>query len=337
MMVSSPSRVLIIRFSSIGDIVLSSPVVRSLKAKWPACEVHFLTKKAFEPLVTHNPYIDVCHFHEEEAGIPWESLKAQAFDAILDLHANVRSWQVKTRLRAPSSTVDKRNWDKYRMVRFGTSLELPHIVHRYGETLHLVDASLDDKGLDCFIPPEVAKDADSLFANHFDGKVPQPVLAVVLGATYFTKRWPVEHFLASLQELAVPVLLLGGKDALEEGQYLEKSLPQPVWNAVGKYPLLLSAALMRKCQAVLTHDTGLMHIAAAFNQPIFSLWGNTVPAFGMTPYRSPHHLLEVEDLSCRPCSKIGFDRCPRGHFKCMQDLAPAEVTAALRTHLFSKN
>lgn len=323
-------KVLIIRFSSIGDIVLTTPVIRSLKLAHPEVEVHYLTKAGFAPILQHNPYIDQLHLLTSDN---WKSLmqvlKAANFDHIIDLHHNLRTLRIKWALRRPSSSFDKQNLRKFRMVHLKAhSLTIPHIVDRYLATLRPLGIQPDGKGLDFFLSSEIEAKADAIWAESEISRQGPP-LAIVLGATYATKRWIPEYFVEFIQAYGKPVVLLGGPDAIEEAKLIKESVDIPLIDAVGTYPLLTAAALMKRCQAVLSHDTGFMHIAAAFGMSIYSLWGNTVPEFGMTPYQSPHKILEVQDLSCRPCSKIGFDQCPKGHFACMRNLTPEQVLQAM--------
>lgn len=322
-------KVLIIRFSSIGDIVLTTPVIRSLKAGLPEVEIHYLTKAAYAGLLQPNPHISQLHLLTNDNWKPLlRQLKAERFDHILDLHHNLRSLRIKLSLRRPATSFDKKNLTKFRMVRFKTpKLQVPHIVERYGKTLHALGLTLDEGGLDFFLPPEAESRARVLLSE--TGWTTTP-LAVVLGATYATKRWLPEYFADTLEAYQQPVILIGGPDAREEARIIREQVKVPLLDAVGNYSLAEAAALMKACHAVLTHDTGFMHIAAAMQLPVYSLWGNTVPEFGMTPYRSPHVILETPDLACRPCSKIGFDQCPKGHFRCMRDLKPEQVLAALK-------
>jgi len=114
--------------------------------------------------------------------------------------------------------------------------------------------------------------------------------------------------------------LLGGKEDFDNGERVLIELQNSILNTCGKLNLNQSASLLKKASYVFSHDTGLMHIAAAFRKEVFSIWGNTIPAFGMYPYRTKYHSLENTQINCRPCSKIGFDKCPKGHFKCMNEI-----------------
>jgi len=323
-------KVLIIRFSSIGDIVLTSPVPRSLKKSHPDYEVHFLSKKSNKDLLIHNPHIDKLHILKDSLEETIKELKQEKFDYILDLHHNLRSFIIKFRLGVKARSFPKENWAKYKMVRFkNREIKLDHIVERYAATLALVGSELDEEGLELHLPESLEGKAEELLKKNL-GAVSSKPLAIVLGAKHATKRWPSSHFIELINKLGEAVVLIGGPDAKEEAGEISHAVQTPVYNSVGQLSLLESAALLKQCRAVVAHDTGFMHIAAAFQMEIYSLWGNTVPEFGMTPYKSPHEILEVKNLDCRPCSKIGFDQCPKGHFSCMQDQKAEMVVEKIR-------
>ncbi|MEO0472957.1 MAG: glycosyltransferase family 9 protein [Bacteroidota bacterium] len=320
-------KVLVIRFSSMGDVVLTSPVVRSLKQACPEIEIHFLTKAPYVPLVAHSPYIEKVHILPQDFAQLRAELKAESFDYVIDLHHNLRSFRVKQALRKPYTSFDKQNLRKWWMVR-AKKLEPPvaHIVERYGRCLKPLGLELDGGGLDLFLPDELDGFGENCLAEH---ALQQP-LAVVLGATHKTKRWLPTYFIECLNRLGRDVILLGGKDLLADAAHVSDNLTIQHLNGVGAYSMLESAAILKACSQVLTHDTGLMHIAAAFRIPAVVLWGNTLPEIGMYPWQSPHENLEAKDVSCRPCSKIGHDACPQGHFRCMKELKPDVVVKALR-------
>lgn len=324
-------RFLIVRFSSMGDVVLTTPVIRSLKKGFPDAEVHYLTKPFYAPLLTSNPHIHKVHILGESIREQAQALKKYKFERIFDLHNNLRTRHLKLLLGGRWTHFDKKNLAKYRLVNWkNTDIVIPHIVQRYTKTLNTVGIDLDNEGLDFFIPNSTKKEAKKLFSELFSDQDSTNVLAIALGATYFTKRWLPDHFIEVINELKRPVLLLGGPDMLEESKYISEKVNSTCVNIVGKYDMVLSAALMKNCREVLTHDTGFMHIAAAFKMPLYVLWGNTVPEMGMAPFRSPHYSLEVHGLHCRPCSKIGYKECPKGHFKCMTNLKPQEVIRAIK-------
>ncbi len=309
---------LVIRFSSIGDIVLTSPVVRGLKQQVPDSEVHFVTKQKHAGLVTSNPYIDKVHLLDENINELITQLEQEDFDYIIDLHQNFRSNRIKRSLKAPSFSVDKLNFQKWLMVQFKIN-RLPHrhIVDRYLAATSVFDVKDDGEGLDYFIPEEEAFNREELPEMFRNGYV-----AFVIAGTFSTKKLPVEKVVEICRNISYPVILLGGRCEKEAGEQVLAQSNGNVLNYTGKISLNQSASLVRDANIVLSNDTGLMHIAAAFKKKILSFWGNTISEFGMVPYRTNNASLqlEVKDLKCRPCSKLGYQKCPKKHFKCMNDI-----------------
>ena len=308
-------KILIIRFSSIGDIVLTTPVIRCLKQQLAGVRVHYLTKKAFEPVLTGNPYIDKLHFLKDSLAESISELRIEKFDYVIDLHHNLRTLVIKTRLGIRSSSFDKLNWQKWLLVNFKKNV-LPsiHIVDRYLKTVSFLGVENDGKGLDYFLMHNYDL-ADLLPASH------QQYIAVAIGAQHATKRLPIDKLTEICRLINQPVVLLGGNEDMQRGNDIAKGAGMHVFNGCGKFKLDQSAFLVKMAKRVITHDTGLMHIAAAFNKPILSVWGNTVPEFGMYPYKIDQSaIFEVKELRCRPCSKIGYENCPLLHFKCMNNI-----------------
>lgn len=323
-------KILVIRFSSIGDIVLTTPVVRALKNQGDYI-VHYLTKKSNIPVLSANPYIDKIYAIDQKVAEVMEDLRKEKYDFIVDLHKNIRSYQTKTGLRVPSASFSKLNTEKWLLVNFGVN-RLPdiHIVDRYFMAVKPLGIVNDGLGLDYFIdateqvmPEEIPQDCRHGY------------IALVIGGKHRTKIFPEDKVISVCKKLDYPVILLGGKEDRAAGERICSGAGSLVFNACGLYTINRSAFLVKQSLAVLTNDTGLMHIAAAFRKPIASIWGNTVPAFGMYPYypenENPGSLIaEVKGLSCRPCSKIGYDRCPKKHFRCMQDINEEDIVNFLR-------
>ncbi len=314
---------LVIRFSSIGDIVLTSPVVRYLKNQVKDAEIHFVTKRKYECILTTNPNIEKVHVFDYNLGEIFQQLKDENFDYIIDLHNNFRSGRIKRRVNVKAFTVNKLNFQKMLLIRFKINrLPKKHIVDRYLETLSFLNLKDDGAGLDYFIPENEAFKKEELPAPFQNGFV-----AFVIAGTYFTKKYPIEKVSEICQKIDMPVILLGGKQEFDEGEKILSQSKGNVLNYAGKISLNQSASLVRDANLVLTNDTGLMHIAAAFHKKILSFWGNTVPAFGMVPYQpdSASVIMEVQNLKCRPCSKLGHKKCPKKHFKCMYDIDTQKV------------
>lgn len=324
---------LIIRFSSIGDIVLTTPVIRCLKKQVPDAEVHFLTKESFRSILEPNPYIDKLHVLAHSWELMIHELKEENYDYVIDLHHNVKTLRVKKALGVKSFSFYKLNIEKYIYTSIKLNI-LPkvHIVDRYLATLKSFGVKNDQAGLDYFIPEKEETKRNDIPHSHHAGYI-----ACVIGAAHGTKRWPVEKWKEFAQKMDHPIILLGGKEDAANGKEIASVDDVKVYNSCGKFSINESADLVKKAKVVITHDTGLMHIAAAFRRPIISLWGNTVPSFGMYPYDGENQpsgtILQVPKLWCRPCSKIGYDKCPLGHFKCMQKITVDEVLAAVKRKL----
>ena len=311
------AKFIIIRLSSIGDIVLTTPVIRCLKEQVKDAEIHFLVKRQFLPVISANPYIDKFHCLDDKLSLVIKMIKEEHFDYIIDLQNNIRSFIIKSRIGIKSFTVNKINFRKWLIVNFKINW-LPdiHIVDRYIETIKFFGVQNDRKGLDYFISNEEKVDLNSLPFPFRHGYI-----ALVSGGKHATKQIPAEYTIALCRSLHFPVILLGGAEDQHVGKMIAESVGENVYNACGNYNINQSAYLVKQALLLITTDTGLMHIGAAFNKIILSVWGNTIPEFGMSPY-TPHsssEIYEVKELYCRPCSKIGFKKCPRSHFRCMKD------------------
>ncbi len=324
---------LIIRFSSIGDIVLTTPVIRCLKTQMPNAEVHFLTKPQYQNILENNPYLDKLHILTDLKSTI-KQLKAENFDFIIDLHNNIRTLRFKMGLfSVPSFSFNKLNVRKWLLTSFKINL-LPkkHIVDRYMQTVSFFDVYNDGKGLDYFIQEKDVVSYTDLPLSHLHG-----FIAIVIGAAHATKKLPLHKLKELCSLIDHPIVLLGGKEDTGTGEEIRQTDAIKIYNACGKFSLNESADLVKKSSIVVTNDTGLMHIAAAFKKPVISVWGNTVPRFGMAPYYGnftpPESKFEIENLPCRPCSKIGYKKCPLNHFKCMQLQDMRNIQTTITTFL----
>jgi ADP-heptose:LPS heptosyltransferase len=320
-------KLLIIRFSSIGDIVLTTPVVRCIKQQIPGVEIHYLTKASFRAVVADNPYIDKIHYLENDLNAIIEDLKKEQFNYVIDLHHNLRTLRVKKALDVKSYSFPKLNIEKWLLVNFKLKSVMPDksIVERYFETVRKLGVRNDGRGLDYFIPESANLKSNDIPMSHWSGYI-----ACVIGGSMNTKLLPVEQWKALAAEVPYPMILLGGPEDRDFGNLIAENDTIRIYNACGKFNLNESAWLVKHARVVVSNDTGLMHVAAAYKKPIISLWGNTSPEMGMFPYYGSNNLtkivdplsyiLENNDLYCHPCSKIGYNKCPKGHFKCMKNL-----------------
>ena len=316
-------KILLIRFSSIGDIVLCSPAIRCLKASFPQTELHFLTKKKFRSLLEFNPALNKIHNLDGSLSRLCNELKNEKYDLVIDFHGSLRSRWLCLLLGRPVLRLEKGNFAKWLLVTFGIRpKETRHVADRYLDTLLPLGVTSDGKGLDYFACNCEEPDWNELPA--FISREKFTILSV--GGTHFTKRMPAEKWISLISQLPGAIVIAGGKEDVATASTLEKaaaSAGKQVFNACGQFSIGGSAWLISKAALVISHDTGLMHIAAAFRRPVVCIWGNTVPEFGFYPWKTESYQLEVMDLSCRPCTRIGKAACPKGHFACMnrQDLS----------------
>lgn len=326
-------KILIIRFSSIGDIVLTTPVIRCIKKQHPETAIHFVTKSAYKGLLEFNPYIDKLHLLDRSLHKLIQELRDEDFDYVVDLHNNIRSHRICLALLKRVGRVYKLNFAKWLLVNTKTNL-LPtvHIVDRYISAADALQITNDMLGLDFFMSEETS-------LNHypFAGMLnDSPYIAWAIGGKHTTKILPAEKVRNICIMLKNPVVLLGDNNDVQRGEFIASGLSHVI-NATGQLSLHESTLVLKNAAAVVTNDTGLMHIAAALGKKIVSIWGSTVKEFGMYPYmpqaKFNYRIIEVNDLDCRPCSKIGFKVCPRKHFKCMREQDEKTIFDALNGFL----
>lgn len=321
---------LIIRFSSIGDIVLTTPVISTIKQNFPNAKVHFLTKKEFSDVLIYNPKISQIWFFEKGKLNPLiHQLKTQQFDYIIDLHNNLRSHWVTFCLYAPTSTFNKENWKKWKMVNLKSRINVEHVVKRYLHTLNKFQIPYTQElPLEYYCGNEAEIQVNHLLQTY---ELNNPFLCIVLSATHFTKKWLKEYYVELIDKIPFNIVLIGGKSEQNDGVWIEKNLTNSkrLLNLCGKLSINQSAAIIKKSEWVITHDTGMMHIACAYQKKMIVLWGNTCPEIGFAPYQNPNAINISLKLDCKPCSKLGLNQCPKGHFRCMKNITPDLVMKEL--------
>ncbi|MBR1627303.1 MAG: glycosyltransferase family 9 protein [Bacteroidales bacterium] len=331
---------LIIRLSSIGDIVLTTPVVRCLKKQYPNCQIHYLTKQSNACILESNPYINKVHVYNKGLGIHSliNELKKEDFSFIIDLHKNLRSKRIVIALHKPYGMFNKLNFKKWYYVHTKKNV-MPniHIVDRYFDAVKKLNVTNDKEGLDFFLQDEDYISPDALPLSFQDGYI-----TVAVGAKHITKQIPTDILIAVCEKIDGNILLLGDINDKIKANRIENAIGSRVFNGCGAYSLTQTAALIDTSKGIITADTGLMHIAAALKKNIISLWGNTVPEFGMYPYlpkscKKENHIFEVKNLKCRPCSKLGYKKCPHVHFKCMKQQDTFRIAEIANTWLQDDN
>lgn len=308
--------------SSFGDIILTTPVLRCLRQQKPEAEIHFLIKKKYAAILENNPYVDKFIYYENNLSECISELKAENYEIIIDLHKNIRSFIIRSKLQIKAYSFPKLNLLKLLLVKLKINfLPHEHLIDRYFKAVRKLNVFNDHEGCDYLILPDENLKAIDISSQYGI----QKFYVFAIGGTYFTKRMPAEKFTLIADKLNLPVVLLGGSNDRNNADIIASNSINRIINLCGQLSIRMSAAVLNLAEAVLTHDTGLMHIAAALDKKVISVWGNTVPDFGMTPYFAnksekvnQSEIIEVKGLKCRPCSKLGKSKCPKGHFNCMQ-------------------
>lgn len=341
-----PNKTVIFRLSSIGDIVLASPMVRALRsAVGPKARIDFVVKKEFAELVRSNHHLSVVHELDASEGFSGlhnlaTALRAERYDLAVDIHNNLRTKYLRL-VAAPKEAViiNKRMWARWQLVKFKRNVysAIVSVADRYLETLQPFGINDDGKGLEIFIPDEIQFGISSKLAAMRLSKF-NKVIGLCPGAKHFTKRWQKEKFaelgIRLAQEFGAKILIFGGNDDKGDCAFVASSInnaarENSAADFSGEFSLLETAAALEFCDVVVTNDTGLMHLAAAKQRPVVAIFGSTVAEFGFFPYGTKSIVIENNELHCRPCSHIGRASCPKGHFKCMADIHVDEVRLAV--------
>ncbi len=311
------NNLLIVRLSSLGDILLTTPLIRTIKKKYPAIEIDFVVREEYKDLVILNPHlrnIVIYNNDEEKLKITKNKICENNYDLIIDLQNNLRSWMLLKCYGSSAIGFKKNNINKFLLVHFNINnlKNAKQIPIRYASTLE--NFQLDDKGLELF--------TDKTKSAVLDGV--DNLIGICPGSKHFTKMWGEEYFIRLgnfLIENGYKIVLFGGKDDFEVCERINSKLSSAI-NLCNDNNILQTGADMKCCKVIYCNDSGLMHTATAVNIPVIAFFGSTVKEFGFTPYNSKNLILENNSLSCRPCTHIGRDSCPEKHFKCMEEITP---------------
>lgn len=323
----------VLRLSSLGDVVLTLPVVRALKAAWPNARLHYWVKEEYADAVRFDPAIDHVRVLEKDAraieDLVSMSAELEDCDLIVDLHGNARTRLLALRQKAPVLEAGRYRWRRtlWAHARWLRPAPVPNAIARYGEAL--APLGLAPKGTPWL---EVGEEAERWAAEFVRAWAPGAApVALAPGAVHATKRWPESHWCALDGRLAAagrPRLVLttaAERRALPELAKRIDADPRARWVCE---PIARAAALLSGCATAVTNDSGLMHVAAARGVRVVALFGGTTPALGFAP-AGEGHLVLCRNLACQPCSLHGRERCPLGHFDCMNGITVEDVMAAV--------
>jgi len=321
-------RILILRLSSIGDILLCTPLIRQFRTTYPDAQIDFIIKKEFSDLLRYNPHLNTLYEVDKKDGRRGlkelrQIIKANDYHYILDLHNNFRTNYLHSFLSGTSKKKIKKDYLKRQLlVSFKINIydEIITIPQRYFQVARELKIQDDQQGLEMHWQAGKIDRADELIA-FFKQK---SYFVLACGAGFFSKQWPLEYFQELIQKLLSrhheSIVILGSK--LEAERFQSLVVSDRVRNLAGELTLLEAAAVIAEARAVVSNDSGLMHMATAVKTPVLAIFGSTVEELGFFPFRSEHLVLQNVDLNCRPCSHIGKNHCPKKHFKCMRELTP---------------
>jgi heptosyltransferase-2 len=343
-----PQHILIIRFSSLGDIILASPLIRALRNSFPRATIDFLLKSEYAPLLRYNPHlskvIELTGSDKEELRRLKNDIRGRNYDTIVDIHNSLRSrWLRMFSGARYVYVINKFAVRRFLLVNVKRNLykDTIPVPRRYLDTAKALGMVADEQGLEVFIPEETISSVNALM-NKFKPEKHAAVIGLVPTAHHFTKRWPAECFVKLGVRLAkehhAKLFLFGGENEVDYCGDIAQMINAESGSAAaeslaGKISILQAAAVLDYCSVVVSNDSGLMHLAAARQRKIVALFGSTVKELGFFPYRTENIVLERNGLACRPCSHVGLDRCPEGHFKCMKDISVDEVVEAVNSLL----
>ena len=325
------SCVLCVRFSSIGDVLLTTPLLRALKHRHPDDELYFVTKRAMAPLVENNPHVTAVVALEPGERIIDLARRLRALRPThgLDLHGSLRSAALRLLVRTRWSSYSKRKFARSALIAAKLDLygkRFP-VAERYFEAARAFDVTPDGEPSEFFLAEHARARVTAWLGER--GLNTRPLAAIAPGAAHATKRWPLDHWrmLADrLRQMGYGLVAVGGPD----DRPLITELDTAVVNAAGELTLQETGACLERAAVVVSGDTGVMHMATGVGTPVVALFGPTVEAFGFFPYRARATVVQRQ-LACRPCSAMGTERCPLGHHRCLVDIVPDEVAAAVQT------
>lgn len=321
-------KILIIRFNSIGDIVLTSPVVQALSDD--GYEVHYLCKKIYQDLLSAIPNITKAHLFDDNLTQTIKALLKEQFHYIIDLHNNYRSKKVARALKVRTHRLQKERIKLFLLTKLNFDVQpQDHIVDRFMKVASPL--------LSCEVKPHVALNITDPSIQKIDSLLlPQAFVAISIGAAFYTKQIPIDKIVETINGLTMPVVLLGGKDDKNRSNEILSKCTVDIINLVGTISIVESAEVINRSKVLLTGDTGLMHIGAAIGTPVVAVFGSTHPLLGYTPYynnQASFSIIENKNLKCRPCTKQGRASCPKGHFSCMNGLTAQSIIKEINSFI----
>jgi len=329
------SKILVIRLSSLGDLVLMVPMLRALRAGFPAAEIHLLCKEKYTGLFEGSDCVDRI-IVMKTGGLgelmrirSWLSL--ERYDVIIDAHNVIRSNLLFHTLSAPKKfQLRKSDLKKLLLIRgktnfYGTAVSQSG---RYRELARRLGVDLRETFEELVVPETAVRGAErALASSHVSSG---RLIAFAPGARWGTKRWPEECYaelISEVSRLGYHAVIIGGLDDAAANARVARMSNRAPLDLTGRLSILESAAVLKRSGALVTNDSAPLHLAEAVGTPVVAFFGPTVREFGYYPRLVRSKVLEVS-LPCRPCSRNGARQCPYGTVECLTAIGPS---AALET------
>lgn len=334
---------MILQTAFAGDVILTTPLVRRIKEIFPKAEIHFLVKPDTSTLLHNNPYIDALYTYDKRGsergiGALWKwmvKLRKEHFDIALIPHRSIRSALLVWGAHIPRRIGFCRSAGSFLFTDVVPYLNEVHEVERNLQLLQVFGENQNVLSPELYPGSEEKKEVDRFF-NEMNIEADEKVLAIAPGSVWFTKRWLPEGFAEVARQVwrkwGIRSILVGGKEDEDLAEQIINQQNRFIVNGVGRFSLLASAELIRRCCTILTNDSAPLHLAVAVGTPAVAIFGPTIPSFGFAPYGDHHQVIE-KNLDCRPCAIHGGKKCPEGHFRCMKDVSPDEVIEVLKHNI----
>jgi len=334
-------KILVLRFSSLGDVILTTPLLKTLKQIFPDSQIDYCIKSPYLDILKFNPNlnriieVDNVLSFEKLRGLR-KALTANTYDLIIDAHNNLRTFYLKIFLRRRSRIVSVKKYSIRKLLLVKLKINLMKNLLPIGKRLTKICGEKSGEAIPEIFTNKQSEETATKILTAL--KLPSnTVLVCIISSTrHFTKTYPPEYFAELINKFDKNrffFLLTGKGDDRKNIEIIRENTGPNVYDLCDKLTLLELAEIMKRCKLVIAGDTGPMHIAEALNIPLITIAGSSVKEFGFFPVSGNSRVIENEGLKCRPCTHIGRDKCPLGHFKCMRELKP-ELIYLMLQHKF---
>lgn len=327
-MLKNNAKILVIRFSSLGDIVLTTPVYHNLKLSYPECKISVAVKEKFSDILEGNPYIDnlIVLKNGESLFSLIKRIRSEDYDVFIDLHNKLRSFILRLFCGISKIIVYRKNTiSKYLYIKNSIKGKFltEHTIEKYLNVLQEIGVHPTIKSPEIFIDQNLND-----FCEKYKIRPNDLLIGINPGSVWPTKRWLPERFAEVADWLTIhygaKIVMIGSNNDRDDIDKVLAATKHPHLDLCGKTNLKELATLISRCAMLITNDSGPMHIAAALQVPLVAIFGSTTKELGFTPYSTNNRIVEV-NLPCRPCSSHGLKKCPKKHFQCMRDISSETV------------